>query len=132
MSTLKETLVQRRVMASAADAGCYSTEASVRTLLIHAGNGERWVLPWSHFVSARHQEVGNGEQLTLLFASHEVELQGTQLAALLLEIGRFRVDTLRCLPAKYELQGNGAEPFIERLSVRPVGPPLRAETAPSS
>ena len=132
MSTLKETLVHRRVMASAPDAECYSTEASVRTLLIHDGNGERWILPWSHFVSARHQGVGTGEQLTLLFASHEVELQGTQLASLLPEIATFHLGSLRTLPAKYEPQGNGAEPFIERLSIRSVGPSPRAETAPSS
>ena len=131
MSTLKETLVHRRVMASASDAGCYSTEASVRTLLIHAGNGERWVLPWSHFVSARHQEDGNRERLTLLFASHEVELQGSHLASLLPEIARFHLGSLRSLPPKYESQGNASDPFIERLSVRSTGASPAAETASS-
>jgi hypothetical protein len=128
MSTLKETLVHRRAVASASDTGCYSTEAAVPTLLIQAGNGERWVLPWSHFVSARHNGDGDSERLTLLFVSHEVELQGTRLAALLPAIARFQLDSLRSLPAKYEIQGNGTEPFIERLSVRSTGASPGAET----
>ena len=132
MSTLKESLIHRRIGESASDGGCYSTEASVPALSIHAGSGELWVLPWSHFVSARHTGDGNGERLTLLFANHEVELHGNRLASLVPEIAGFRLDSLRSLPAKYEPQGNASEPFIERLSVRLIGSPPSAEIAPSS
>jgi len=132
MSTLKESLIHRRIGESLSESGCYSTEASVPALSIHAENGELWVLPWSHFVSARHTGDGNGERLVLLFANHEVELHGTRLASLVPEIAGFRLDSLRSLPAKYEPQGNVSEPFIERLSVRLIGTPPTAETAPSS
>jgi len=132
MSTLKESLIHRRIGESPSDGGCYSTEASVPALSIYAENGELWVLPWSHFVSARHTDDGNGERLALLFANHEVELHGTRLASLVPEIAGFRLDSLRSLPAKYEPQGNASAPFIERLSVRMIGTPPTAGTAPSS
>jgi hypothetical protein len=132
MSTLKESLIHRRIGESPSDGACYSTEASVPALSIYAENGELWVLPWSHFVSARHTGDGNGERLALLFANHEVELHGTRLASLVPEIAGFRLDSLRSLPAKYEPQGNVSEPFIERLSVRQVGTPPTAGTASSS
>ena len=131
MSTLKETLVHRRVGESPSGGGCYSTETSVPALLIYAEGGEVWVLPWAHFVSARHTCEGDREQVLLLFANHEVELHGIRLVSLLREIARFRLDSLRSLPAKYEPQGKGSDPFIERLSVRPLSPPPADETAPS-
>jgi hypothetical protein len=132
MSTLKESLIHRRIGEPPLENGCYSTEASVPALSIYAENGELWVLPWSHFVSARHTGEGNGERLVLLFANHEVELHGTRLASLVPEIAGFRLDSLRSLPAKYEPQGNVSAPFIERLSVRLIGTPPTAGTAPSS
>ena len=132
MSTLKESLIHRRIGESPSESGCYSTEASVPALSIYAENGELWVLPWSHFVSARHTGDGNCERLALLFTNHEVELHGTRLASLVPEIAGFRLDSLRSLPAKYEPQGNVCEPFIERLSVRLIGPPPMAGTASSS
>ena len=122
MSTLKESLIHRRVEESPSAGASYSADDAVPALLIHAGSGELWVLPWSHFVSARHTCAGDLEQVTLLFATHEVELQGIRLASLLPEIAGFRLGSLRSLPAKYEPQGNASEPFIEHLSVRSIGP----------
>jgi hypothetical protein len=132
VSTLKESLTHRRIGDSPSDGICHSTDASAPTLSIHAESGELWVLPWSHFVSARHTADGSGERLALLFANHEVELHGARLASLMPEIAGFRLDSLRSLPAKYEPQGNAAEAFIERLSVRLIGAPPPAEIAPSS
>ena len=129
MSMLRETLIHCRAAESPPDAGCHSAGESVPALSIHTRDGERWVLPWSHFVSARHRGDGGRERLTLLFASHEVELQGVRLAALLPEIARFRLGSLRSLPAKYESHGGDCEPFIERLSVRPTGGPPAGGTA---
>lgn len=132
MSTLKESLTRRRTGEPPLNGSCHSTDASAPALSIHAEGGELWVLPWSHFVSARYTADGNGERLVLLFANHEVELHGVCLAALVPEIAGFRLDSLRCLPAKYELQGDAAEPFIEHLSIRRVDAPPSAEIAPSS
>jgi hypothetical protein len=132
MSTLKESLTGRRTAGPSAEGRCHSADASAPALSIHTEGGELWVLPWSHFLSARHTAEGNGERLVLLFANHEVDLHGVRLASLVPEIAGFRLDSLRCLPAKYEPQGDATEPFIEHLAIRPIGAPTSAEIAPSS
>lgn len=131
MSTLKESLQQRRIAELPESRSCDSTEVPGRALQIESWNGENWVFPWSHFSAARHQRNSGGEQLVLSFANYEVVVDGARLVLLLPEIAGFRVDTLRGLPAKYELQSNGSEPFIKRLSVRPISRPPSEEIADS-
>ena len=131
MSTLQENLQQRRTAELPQSLSSNSAEAPGRALQIHSWNGETWVFPWSHFSAARHQGTGESEQLVLSFANHEVVVDGVRLLSLLPEIAGFRLDSLRSLPTKYEPQGNGSEPFVKRLSVRPVGKPAAVETAHS-
>ena len=118
MSTLRETLQQRRAAELPHGRSCESAETAVRTLQIHSWNGERWVFPWSHFSAARHQGAGESEQLVLSFAKHEVILDGARLAVLLAEIASFHLDCLRDMPEKFRAQAAQAEPFIARISVR--------------
>ena len=120
MSTLQETLQQRRTAEPPHGRSCDSAEAPVRSLQIHSGNGEKWVLPWSHFTAARHQGTGENEQLVLSFANHEVILGGVRLALLLSEIASFHLDCLRDMPAKFRAQADQDKPFIVRISVRSV------------
>ena len=118
MSTLQETLQQRRAAELPSSRSCDSAEAPVRALQIHSWNGEQWVLPWTHFSAARHKGIGESEQLVLSFANFEVVLDGTRLALLLPEIASFRLDCLRDMPAKFRSQAGDNEPFIGRVSVR--------------
>ncbi len=118
MSTLQETLQQRRTLEPPHGRSCDSAEAPVRSLQIHSGTGEKWVLPWLHFTAAHHQGTGESEQLVLSFTNHEVVLEGTRLALLLPEIASFHLDCLRDMPAKFRSQADKDEPFISRVSVR--------------
>ena len=118
MSTLQETLQQRRMAEPPHGRSSDSAEAPVRTLQIHSWNGDKWVLPWSHFSAARHQATGENEQLVLSFANHEVVLDGARLALLLPEIASFHLDCLRDMPAKFRSQAGQNEPFVSRVSVR--------------
>ena len=118
MSTLKEIVQQRRAAELPSRRSCDSAEAPVRSLQIHSWNGEKWVLPWSHFSAAHHQGTGENEQLVLSFANHEVVLDGARLALLLPEIASFHLDCLRDMPAKFRSQAGQNEPFISRVSVR--------------
>ncbi|MGA3008518.1 MAG: hypothetical protein ABSE59_11575 [Opitutaceae bacterium] len=118
MSTLQDALHQRRRAELTHSRSCDSAEAPVRALQIHSWNGEKWVLPWSHFSAARHQTTGNSEQLVLSFANHEVVLDGARLALLLPEIASSHLDCLRDMPAKFRSQADQSEPFISRVSVR--------------
>ena len=130
MSTLKETLQQRRTTELPTNPSLGPADSAVRALQIDSWNGEKWVFPWSHFSSACLQSNGKSEQLLLSFADHEVVLDGSRLELLLPEIANFNLESLRSLPAKYELQRKVSEPFIERVSVRPVGASASEKTAP--
>ena len=127
MSALRETLIHRRAAEAPTEVGSHASDKSVPALLIHAEDDERWVLPWSQFVSARYRSDGNCERLTLWFSHHEVELEGVRLVALLPEIARFHLGSLRSLPAKYK--SHGPEPFIEHLAIRAIGQPGTGSTA---
>ena len=118
MSTLQEALRLRRAAELPSSHSCDSAEAPVRSLQIHSWNGDKWVLPWTHFSAARHQGTGESEQLVLSFANHEVVLDGVRLALLLPEIASFHLDCLRDMPAKFLSQADKDEPFISRVSVR--------------
>ena len=118
MSTLQETLQQRRAAEQPSSRSSVSADAQVRSLQIHSWNGEKWVFPWSGFSAACHQGTGESEQLVLSFAKHDVILDGARLALLLSEIASFHLDCLRDMPAKFRGQAGLAEPFIARISVR--------------
>ena len=118
MSTLKEIVQQRRAAELPSRRSCDSAEAPVRALQIHSWNGEKWVLPWSHFSAAHHQGTDESEQLVLSFANHEVMLDGARLALLLPEIASFHLDCLRDMPEKFRSQAGKDEPFITRVAVR--------------
>jgi hypothetical protein len=118
MSTLQETLEQRRAAELPSSRSCDSSEAPVRALQIHSWNGEKWVLPWSHFSAACHRGTGKSEQLVLSFANHEVVLDGARLASLLPEIASFHLDCLRDMPDKFRSQASQNQPFISRIAVR--------------
>src|ERR1035437_9267637 len=120
MSTLQETLQQRRAAEQPSNRSSDSADAQVRSLQIHSWNGEKWVLPWSGFSAACHQGSGESEQLVLSFANHQVVLDGTRLALLRPEIASFPLDCLRDMPAEFRSQAGDNEPFISRVSVRSI------------
>jgi hypothetical protein len=117
MSTLKETLQHRRMAESRAIRSYELAKEPVRSLQIHSSNGGKMVLPWSHFHSASHQGNREGEQLTLLFAKHEVVLQGVRLSLLLPKIASFHLAWVWGEPVEFQSDVDKDEAFISRVSV---------------
>jgi hypothetical protein len=132
MSTLQETLQQRRAAEQPSSRSSDSADAQVRSLQIHSWNGEKWVLPWSGFAAACHRGTGESEQLVLSFANHEVVLDGARLALLLPEIASFHLDCLRDMPAKFRSQADKDEPCISRVAVRSVADSSDSDAPDSS
>ncbi|MDD3179573.1 MAG: hypothetical protein PHQ04_04395 [Opitutaceae bacterium] len=117
MSTLKETLDQRRIGETEAGHVCHSTNAAVSTLLLEASNGESWLLPWQHFLDGRHQTMEKIERLVLTFATQEILIEGRNLETLADEIAHLRLKRLRPAPAKYQ-KSSGADAFVTKIEVR--------------
>ena len=119
MSTLQQSLHQRR--AEQADLSCVSVGAQSPALVVRTWQGDSWVLPWSHFTSARLAEGEDG--LEISFATCLVTLHGENLRGLLDDIAVFRVGALRDLPASYRKKAGEGEPFIARIEVRATTEP---------
>lgn len=125
MSTLQQTVNARRAGQPEPAHLCYATKPQCASLVLECSGGERWVLPWVHFVFGRHGVDGGGERLTLTFASHEVIVQGQNLAPLADEAAGLRLEVLRELPTAYRA-ASGPEPFVEKIIVRlPAEPAAR-------
>jgi hypothetical protein len=117
MSTLQQTLQQRR--AEPAGVACVSAAAPVPALVVRSWQGETWVLPWSHFVSARLAE--DAGRLEVAFTHCVVLVTGEHLAGLVEDLAAFRIGCLRDLPALYRKKGAEGEPFISRIEIQTTG-----------
>lgn len=119
MTTLRESLQQHRTAELAA--ACVMSEERQSALVVSGWQSDSWVLPWSHFVSARH----GGDRIEITFANVVVILTGKNLAPLLDDIATFRLSRLRELPADYRRKPAEGQPFVTRIEVRPATAPIR-------
>lgn len=119
MNTLRQSLQQHRAADTAAS--CVTAEERQFALIVASWQGDSWVLPWSHFVSARLA----GDRIELTFANVLVTLTGQNLTVLLDDIAAFRLARLRDLPSDYRRKPVEGRPFITRIEVHPL-PPLAA------
>lgn len=117
MSTLQQTVQQRR--AEPMGVSCVSAAAPIPTLVVCTWQGETWVLPWSHFVSARLTD-GAG-RLEVAFTHCAVLVTGEHLAGLVEDLAAFRIGCLRDLPASYRKKAAEDEPFITRIEIQATG-----------
>jgi len=122
MSTLKDAILQRRMVESDSGNPCFSTGKEVSTFLVEASNGESWLLPWHHFLHGHRLTVDGSERLVLTFATLEVMLKGINLGILSDEIAHLRLEGVRPAPVQYQ-KSAGVEPFIERIEVLRAGDP---------
>jgi hypothetical protein len=60
------------------------------------------LFPYQHLVNASLTNSEGVETLRLAFSSHDVELQGRNLRALLLALQDFAVKWIRTMPEKYQ------------------------------
>lgn len=117
MSKLQKTLDALAAQDIAADSRCFSTNPQAPTVVVEATGGRRWVLPWVHLLNAQHDDDKNSETLLLCFASHEVVVSGRNLAPLVEDVARLRLEVLREAPGRYAPSVD-PEPFIGEIQVR--------------
>lgn len=116
MSKLREAIRQRRQLNSPCPCARIAAKA-VQTLRIRTKD-KSWVLPWSHFIAAAHEDDGEAEKLMLSFTGHEVLLEGVGLGLLLPSIAACCVKSLSERPATSHAQIEFAETVVTRLRVR--------------
>ena len=81
---------------------CWQREAPCPCLRIETSPNESHIFPYQHLVTASLTSAEQIETLRLSFSSHDVELQGRNLRALLLALQDFAVKWLRTMPERYQ------------------------------
>jgi hypothetical protein len=75
------------------------------------------VFPYQHLVTASLEFGDEAEILRLTFSTHDVEITGRNLRALLLAVQDFAVKWVRAIPQRYEALGNSDDGVITRIRV---------------
>ena len=102
---------------------CWQREAPCPCLRIETSPNESHVFPYQHLVTASLTSAEQIETLRLSFSSHDVELQGRNLRALLLALQDFALwagDRVAAVDINPLILGNGRAVAVDAL-VLPAG-----------
>ena len=96
---------------------CWQREAPCACLRIETSDRAAQVFPYQHFVTASLDCGDETEILRLAFSTHDVEITGRNLRALLLAVQDFAVKWLHAVPQRYEALGNIEDGVITRIRI---------------
>ena len=96
---------------------CWQREAPCACVRIETSDRAAQVFPYQHLVTASLDCGGEAEILRLIFSTHDVEITGRNLRALLLALQDFAVKWLRAVPQRYEALGNSDDGMITRIRI---------------
>jgi hypothetical protein len=80
---------------------CWQREAPCACLRIETSDRAAQIFPYQHFVTASLDCGDETEILRLTFSTHDVEITGRNLRALVLAIQDFAVKWVRIVPERY-------------------------------
>jgi hypothetical protein len=96
---------------------CWQREAPCACLRIETSDRTAQLFPYQHLVTASLDCADEVEILRLAFSTHDVEITGRNLRALLLALQDFAVKWLRAVPQRYEALGNSDDGLISRIRI---------------
>lgn len=99
---------------------CWKREAASACLRIETSDRAAQVFPYQHFVTASLDCGDETEVLRLTFSTHDVEITGRNLRALLLAVQDFAVKWLRAIPQRYEALGHSDDGVITHITIQEV------------
>ncbi len=82
---------------------CWQREAPSPCLRIETSDRAAQVFPYQHLVTASLDCADKSEILRLTFSTHDVEITGRDLRALLLAVQDFAVKWVRVMPERYKI-----------------------------
>ena len=96
---------------------CWQREAPCACVRIETSGSEAQLFPYQHLVTASLSHAESSEILRLSFSSHDVEIAGRNLRALLLAIQDFAVKWLRAIPERYARLEPGENGIITSIRI---------------
>ena len=98
----------------------WQRETACACLRIESSPAEIHLFPYQHFVSATLAHADDAEMLRLAFSSHDVEISGRNLRALLLALQDFAVKWMRVVPERYQRLDGGEDGTISKIMITKV------------
>lgn len=96
---------------------CVSFREGAPALAIIALDGNRWVLPWVHFLYAFYENLSEIERITLYYSTHEVLLEGVRFVRLMEQFSKFGVEWIRSCDKRYMPLCSSDLPFVAKIVV---------------
>ena len=95
----------------------WQRETACACLRIESSPAEIHLFPYQHFVSATLSQADSTEMLRLAFSSHDVEISGHNLRALMLALQDFAVKWMRPVPERYQRLDSSEDGTISRITI---------------
>ena len=95
---------------------CWMCEPKTACLRVILDAKHTLILPYAHFRHADFEDKDDGEELKLVFTSHEVVLTGHLLKRLEIGIAAQEVGEVSALPERYHRIA-GERPFIRQIAM---------------
>lgn len=99
---------------------CWGREPDRDCLRIETLEGETFILPYQHFVTAHFQRNDDGDVLNISFASHHLHLAGRHLEEIVAALQEYAVDWIAPTPARYASLREGDSATIASLEIKAV------------
>jgi hypothetical protein len=99
---------------------CWQREAPCPCVRVETRANEMRLFPYQHLVNASLIDKEGVETLRLAFSSHDVEIEGRNLRALLLAIQDFAVKWIRAIPERYHALEPDENGVVSSIRIRDV------------
>ena len=137
MSKKLGQLLAERAAARPSFVTCVEIEFQpVAMVTFYPWEAKEWAFPWARLDAFSFSDKEESERLELHFSNYHVTIVGENLRKILADIRKFKVSTMRDLPASHRATLTQNEVFIERLEVRPLtapkGPALTGQSGSGS
>jgi hypothetical protein len=96
---------------------CWQREGPCACLRIETSGKDAYLFPYQHLVTASLIHGEEGETLHLAFSSHDVQIAGRNLRALMLALQDFAVKWLRSMPERYHRLEPGENGVISSIRI---------------
>jgi hypothetical protein len=96
---------------------CWSRDPQAQALRVEVGSGSWFIFPYSHFLFASLERAEDQDVLRISFTTHDVQVCGRGLMALLNAVQKMSIEWIRPLPKRYERLARADEVFVAKLEV---------------
>ena len=81
--------------------GCWKEDPQAQALRVELLNGNFFIFPFSHLLSAEFTREDDGDLLNLAFSTHEVKVRGRHLRDVALALQKLAVEWIKEIAPKY-------------------------------